>query len=233
MEHDGAARPRSGARASGRLTGERLVKSKQRVADHGEVFTPRHLVDDMIDLVKGEAARIDSRFLEPACGSGNFLVPILERKLATAKARYGKSEFEYQHYALLALMSVYGIEILADNLAECRANLLEVFANHLAIDDASPWYWAATQVLTTNIIHGDALKMETMTKPPKPITFAEWTYLGKGEYNRRDFKMAELSTASSFGEDTLFADVSKHDLFKPVKDHGQLTVEQIADRAAR
>lgn len=91
-----------------------LVKSKQRVADHGEVFTPPELVEAMIGLVQTEAERIDSRFLEPACGSGNFLVPVLRRKLATVDARYGKSDFEKRHHALLALMSIYGIEHLAD-----------------------------------------------------------------------------------------------------------------------
>ena len=98
-----------------------LVKSKQRVADHGEVFTPPRMVEAMLDLVKDESERIDSRFLEPACGSGNFLVPVLTRKLATVEARYGKSDFERRHQALLALMSIYGIELLDDNVAECRA----------------------------------------------------------------------------------------------------------------
>jgi len=108
-----------------------LIKSKKRVADHGEVFTPRWLVEKMLDLVKGETERIDARFLEPACGSGNFLVPVLQRKLAAIEAKFGKSDFERRHYALLALMCCYGIELLADNIAECRANMLEVFADYL------------------------------------------------------------------------------------------------------
>src|SRR5947199_5318416 len=107
-----------------------LFKSKQRVADHGEVFTPAWMVEAMLDLVKDETERIDSRFLEPACGSGNFLVRILQRKLAAVESKYAKSEFERRHYAMLALMSIYGIELLADNIAECRANLLEVLAAH-------------------------------------------------------------------------------------------------------
>src|SRR5690348_5990505 len=112
-----------------------LIKSKKRVADHGEVFTPPWLVEAMLDLVKGETERIDSRFLEPACGSGNFLVPILKRKLAAVQLKYGKSEFEKQHYAILAVTCVYGIELLADNIAECRANVLKVLADYLQIDD--------------------------------------------------------------------------------------------------
>src|SRR3954454_11641021 len=91
-----------------------LVKSKQRVADHGEVFTPDWLVEAMLDLVKGESERIDSRFLEPACGSGNFLVRVLARKLVTAKQRYQRNEFEHRHYSLLGLMCIYGVELLPD-----------------------------------------------------------------------------------------------------------------------
>lgn len=106
-----------------------LVKSKQRVADHGEVFTPPWMVEAMLDLVKPETERIDARFLEPACGSGNFIVQILRRKLAAVERKYGKSDFERRHYALLGLMCIYGIELLADNITECRANVLEVFAD--------------------------------------------------------------------------------------------------------
>ena len=105
-----------------------LVKSKQRVADHGEVFTPAWMVEAMLDLVKDETERMDSRFLESACGDGNFLTQILRRKLAAVELKYAKSEFERQHYAMLALMCIYGIELLPDNIAECRVNLLEIFA---------------------------------------------------------------------------------------------------------
>jgi type I restriction-modification system DNA methylase subunit len=124
-----------------------LIKSKQRVADHGEVFTPDWLVEKMLDLVKGETERIDARFLEPACGSGNFLVPILQRKLAAVELKFGKSEFEKRHYALLGLMCAYGVELLEDNIAECRANMLEVFADYLSLDEADDLYRAASYVL--------------------------------------------------------------------------------------
>ena len=91
------------------------IKSKQRVADHGEVFTPAWMVEAMLDLVKGETERIDSRFLEPACGSGNYLMQILRRKLAAVEVKYGKSDFERRHYALLGLMCIYGIELLKES----------------------------------------------------------------------------------------------------------------------
>src|SRR5713226_8821772 len=112
-----------------------LFKSKQRVADHGEVFTPAWMVEAMLDLVKDETERIDSRFLEPACGSGNFLVQILRRKLAAVELKYGKSSFERRQYALLGLMCIYGIELLPDNIGQCRANLLEIFVEYLGLDE--------------------------------------------------------------------------------------------------
>src|SRR5438445_4112045 len=151
-----------------------LTKSKHRVADHGEVFTPAWMVEAMLDLVKDETERIDSRFLEPACGSGNFLVPILQRKLAAVQLKYGKSDFERRHYALLGLMCIYGIELLTDNIAECRANVLEVLAEYLNLDEWDGLHRAATYVLSQNIVHGDALRMRT--HDDQPITFAEWGY---------------------------------------------------------
>ena len=122
----------------------KLIKSKRRVADHGEVFTPSWLVEKMLDLVKGETERIDSRFLEPACGSGNFLVPVLQRKLAAVEAKFGRSDFEKGQYALLAIMCTYGVELLPDNIVECRASVLEVFAEYLHLDETDELYLAAS-----------------------------------------------------------------------------------------
>lgn len=207
-----------------------LVKSKQRVADHGEVFTPSAIVDGMLSLVAGEAERIDARFLEPACGDGNFLLPVLERKLVTVRARYGNSDFENRHHALLALMSIYGIELLEDNTADCRRNLLEIFTTYLGDDVAPEWAAAATAVVRINIIHGDALSMQTANK--EPITFAEWSYVGKGRFHRRDFRFDTLTQSSAFGEeDTLFADLGKHEIFTPTRDHGTISVATIATGA--
>lgn len=204
-----------------------LVKSKQRVADHGEVFTPAWMVEAMLDLVKGETERIDSRFLEPACGSGNFIVQILRRKLAVVELKYGKSDFERQHYALLALMCIYGIELLADNIAECRAKVLDVFAEHLGLDEADDLYRAALHVLSENLVHGDALTMRD--QDGQPITFAEWGYLGKGKYQRRDFRFDVLTGSSAFSEEgSLFADLSKHEIFTPTKTYPLMTVRELA-----
>ena len=206
-----------------------LVKSKKPVADHGEVFTPNWMVQDMLDLVKDESERIDSRFLEPACGSGNFLVPTLQRKLSTVQSRYGGSQFEKVHHSLLALMSLYGIELLEDNVEECRANLLAEFSQFLKLDSNSEEFVAGLKVLQVNIVHGDALSMTRGRDGKEPITFPEWAYLGKGKYKRRDFRYEVLTTMSSFGEGTLFEDLNKHEIFFPEKDYPPLLIKDIAN----
>ena len=204
-----------------------LVKSKQRVADYGEVFTPEWLVEAMLDLVKEESERIDSRFLEPACGSGNFLVKVLQRKLATVENKFGKSAFEKKHYALLGLMCIYGIELLEDNIKECRENMLEIFSEYLNIEADDDLYHAASYVLEQNLIHGDARTMKAISG--KPITFAEWGYLGKGKFQRRDFLLDVLIGASAFSrEDDVFSSLGKHEIFTPVKTYAPMSSDEIA-----
>jgi hypothetical protein len=185
------------------------------------------MVEAMLDVVRAETERIDSRVLEPACGSGNFLVPVLRRKLATVELKFGKSDFEKRHYALFGLMCVYGIELLEDNIAECHKNMLEVLADYIGLDEQEELYRAAAYVLSQNIVHGDALAMLASTG--EPITFAEWGYLGKGKFQRRDFRLDTLTQMSSFGDDTLFADLGKHEIFTPTTSYPPLTLKDLAD----
>ena len=206
---------------------ESQIRSKQRVADHGEVFTPPQIVSAMLDLVKDETERIDSRFLEPACGSGNFLVQVLKRKLVVVDSKYGGSDFERRHYALLALMSIYGIELLADNIAECRANVLGILAESLSLPDSDELRAAASYVLSQNFVHGDALTMKDAAG--RPITFAEWGYLGKGKFQRRDFRFDTLTASSTLTSDgSLFAHLGKHEIFSPVRTYPPVTMRDLA-----
>ena len=198
------------------------------MADHGEVFTPEWLVEAMLDLVEDEASRIDSRFLEPACGSGNFLVQILRRKLAAVELKFGNSEFERRQYALLGLMCIYGIELLDDNIAECRFNLLQTLADYLGLSETDDLYRAAGFVVSQNLIHGDAITMRTMFG--QPIVFAEWGYLGKGRFQRRDFRLDALTQSASFSEEgSLFAELGKHEIFTPTRTFPPLTVLELAE----
>ena len=204
---------------------EDLVRSRQRVIDYGEVFTPNWMVEDMLNLVKSETERIDSRFLEPACGSGNFLIPVLRQKLSSVETRYGKNDFNKKHYALLSIMSIYGIELLIDNVKECRTNLLALFSDYLAIDSNNQWSRAALSVLDANIVEGNALTLETPCGGP--ITMPEWGYLGKGKFQRRDFRFDNLTQRSSI-KGTLFEMLDEIDFFKPHKVYPLMTIEDIA-----
>ena len=173
------------------------IKSKQRVADHGEVFTSEWMVKDMIKTVEMEANRIDSRFLEPACGNGNFLAQILNAKLSAVAKKYKSSRFDEIHFSVLALMCTYGIELLKDNVQECREILHGLLVEKLELETGDEASRAALQVLNVNIIHGDALKMRMFDNTP--ICFAEWGYLGSGRYQRRDFRLQDLTMAADFG----------------------------------
>lgn len=174
------------------------IKSKQRVMDHGEVFTSNKEVNAMLDLVKQETERIDSRFLEPACGTGNFLIEILNRKLKVVFDRYKKSQVECEKYLVLAVGSLYGIDLLMDNVIECRKKLLtEVIGRYRACykekasEDVEK---TLVMILSRNIVCGDALTM--CDQSGSPIIFSEWTNVTGAMIKRRDFAFSELLKTS-------------------------------------
>jgi SAM-dependent methyltransferase len=172
------------------------VKSKRRVTDYGEVLTPAHIVNAMLDLVKQETERIDSRFLEPACGTGNFLIEILNRKLRVVEARYAKNQLEYERYAVLAISSIYGIDILKDNVEECRQRLFEVFDKAYTRlfkgKTKEQCRQAVRYILKKNIVHGNALTLKTEGQNQQPIIFPEWSLVNGSMLKRRDFAFQEL-----------------------------------------
>lgn len=170
------------------------VKSKQRVADHGEVFTAEREVKAMCDLVKQETERIESRFLEPACGNGNFLAEVLSRKLAVVKQKYGKNNFDYERYSVLAVTSLYGVDILEDNAEECRQRLFDIwnkeYTTNVKTQANEQCREAVWFILHKNILCGDALTM--LQKDGTPIIFAEWSLVTGTQIKRRDFRLDEL-----------------------------------------
>lgn len=173
------------------------IKSKERVAKHGEVLTGEREVNAMLDLVKQETERIESRFLEPACGTGNFLVEILRRKLALVTARYRRTRFEWERNAVLAVSSVYGIDILQDNVQDCRERLFALVAEtHESVyrSPVRPEVGASIRyILERNIIWGDALDLtEGDQKAGQPIIFSEWSPVNGSLFKRRDFAFFEL-----------------------------------------
>lgn len=190
------------------------TKSKQRIRDHGEVFTAEREVKAMCDLVKDECDRIDSRFLEPACGNGNFLAEILTRKLATVKKLYKSNHYDYERYAVLCVTSIYGVEILADNAEECRKRLFALWDKEYttvckksANDETRE---AVRYILSKNILCGNALTLmcvdENQKDTDKPIVFPEWSLLGT-KLKRRDFRLDVMLKANDKpknGQATLF-----------------------------
>lgn len=176
------------------------TKSKERVREHGEVFTAEREVKAMCDLVKDETERIDSRFLEPACGDGNFLAEILKRKLAVVRKKYGKSPLDYEKNSLLAASSIYGVDILQDNVTACRARMFDIWnRDYTAVckkecDDQTRE--AVRVILSRNIVCGNALTLKCVDENgndiDEPIIFSEWAFITGSMLQRSDYTFAEL-----------------------------------------
>jgi len=197
---------------------EKQVVSKKRVSDHGEVLTGKREVKAMLDLVKQETGRIDSRFLEPACGTGNFLKEVLTRKLHIVEARYKKSQLEYERNSVLSVSSLYGIDILEDNVQKCRTSLYNIFNKkytslfkEMAKDKCCN---TVRYILERNIIRGDALTLKTVGDNPKPIVFSEWSPVNGNMLKRRDFTFHGLLEHEYISSLPLFSDLGE-DVFIP------------------
>jgi hypothetical protein len=221
------------------------VRTKERVSNHGEVLTGQREVNAMLDLVKQETERIDSRFLEPACGDGNFLAVILERKLAIVEKRYGKSQLDFERYAVLAVSSIYGIDILPDNVRDCRQRLFEIFdASYTRLFKAAvkdKCREAVRFILERNIIWGDALTLRTVGEKPGHIVFSEWSPVNGSMLKRRDFTFSELlrhqeamqvplfPALDSEEQLALFSDLGEHVFIPtPVREYAPIHFLEIA-----
>jgi hypothetical protein len=209
------------------------IKSKHRVTNHGEVFTHEREVNGMLDLVKNETERLDSRFLEPACGTGNFLVEVLNRKLIFLKQKYKKSQLEYEKYGVIVISSLYGIDLLDDNIEECRSRLLDFFAKeYLSIfkqDTNNKYFDVLRFVLSKNIVCGDALTMKDAKG--KPLIFSEWSM----PYNDVRIKRKEYSFKDIFSPTLLWSFTTDSDTGERVilpnvyKDHQLINYMELAN----
>jgi hypothetical protein len=218
---------------------ENQVVSKERVTNHGEVYTGKREVNAMLDMVKQETEKIDSRFLEPACGKGNFLTEILERKLNVVETRYGKSQLDFERNAVIAVSSLYGIELLKDNVVECRKRLFDVFNQKYTClfkgqvtDECRN---AIKYILSRNIIRGDALTLKTIGENSQPIVFSEWSSVNGSMIKRRDFCFKSLldrndRKPSKSDKQLYFSDLGE-DVFlpKPVKEYPLTHFLKVAD----
>ena len=200
------------------------VKSKKRVADHGEVCTSEREVNAMLDLVKDETEKLESTFLEPACGTGNFLAEILRRKLAVVKRRYKGNQLDFERNSTIAIASVYGVDILQDNIVECRARLFDIF-NEMYIKtykkkSRDSVRKAVKFILDKNIVWGDALSLETVGDNSQPIVFSQWSAINGSKIKRKDFCYKSMIDQASLSELPLFSDLGEEAYIPtPIKDY--------------
>lgn len=209
------------------------IKSKHRVANHGEVFTNEREVNGMLDLVKNETERLDSRFLEPACGTGNFLVEVLKRKLVVLKQKYEKNQLEYEKYGVIVISSLYGIDLLEDNIDECRDRLLKFFekeySNSFRHSVNEKYVQVLKFILSKNIVCGDALTMKD--NKGNPLVFSEWSM----PYNDSKIKRKEYSFKDIFSPTLLWSFTTNSDTGKSVvlpnvfKDHPLVNYLELAN----
>lgn len=180
------------------MSNAKQVKTKKRVTDHGEVFTSDREVNAMLNLVKQETERIDSRFLEPACGNGNFLAEVLKRKLEVVEKRYRTSQVEWERNSLIAISSIYGVDILEDNTLECQGRLFDIFSkcylNNFGTRCKLEFLKSVKFILSKNIIWGDATNY-CIPNTSKPIIFCEWTPIGD-LIQRKDWVFESLAKGS-------------------------------------
>ena len=196
----------------GMAEGEKQVKSRERVREHGEVFTAEREVKAMLDLVKDECENIDATFLEPACGDGNFLDEILRRKLGVCRKKYAQSAADYEKFSFLACTTLYGVDILADNVQRCRERLFETWCESFEVPGvtsrrgadklAHPSDFhdrvarAVRFVFSRNILLGNALSMKRVDEQqrdlPEPIVFTEWKFALGDKLKRSEFRFDVL-----------------------------------------
>lgn len=210
---------------------DKQIKSKKRVADHGEVFTAEREVKNMIGLVPLEADRIESRFLEPACGTGNFLIEIYKRKLSNVEKKYKKSQTDFEKYSFLSTSSIYGIDLMEDNIKECKNRLLNefvsVYRNVFKKKCNEDFIKVIDYILSKNLLVGDALTMQTIEN--EPIVFPEWNFVKGSMVKRRDYVFSELIQE----KDNLFTDVSVENrsvfIPNPIKDFPMIHYTKVVE----
>lgn len=185
-------------------------ENRSRISEFGEVFTSEREVTAMLNLVDNETHRIDSRFLEPACGDGNFLYEILSRKLAVVKNRYSRNDVEFKKYLFVAVASIYGVDILEDNVLACRKRLLNLsksVSKGITSDKTANKFFDVIEfVLSKNIIHGDALSLN-YANSTQPIVFSEWCLASGSMVKRTDYTFTNLLAYQPFSGDSLFSDL--------------------------
>ncbi len=209
---------------------ESQVKSKERVTEFGEVYTSQREVNAMLDLVKQETERLDSRFLEPACGNGNFLIEVLKRKLEVLEKSHKKNQYEFEKNSVVAVGSIYGIDILEDNAQIARDRLFNKYIEiyeRLYKDSINQNLIQSIQfIIENNILYGDALTLKQIDSD-KPVVFSEWGAFNN-KIKRRDFTLADLISYSPFEKGTLFSDFGDEvNIPEPIKEYPLVNFDKV------
>ena len=201
---------------------EKQIKEKSRVSNFGEVLTSKREVLDMLNLVNTETLRLDSRFLEPACGDGNFLTEVLNFKLDILEKNYSKNQYEFEKFSIQIFTSIYGIDILEDNIISARERLFnqyfDLYSKKFKSDINQKLLNCIKYILEVNLVHADALTLKT-TKNDKFIIFSEWS-LVNDKIKRRDFEYKNLIDYAPFEKGTLFSDLGDEVIIPtPIKEY--------------
>ena len=198
------------------------IKNRDRVTKFAEVNTSQKEIVNMLNLVEQETLRIESRFLESACGDGNFLLEILSRKIDILSTKYKKNQYEFERNSIVMVGSLYGIDILLDNTLTAKKRLLDKFLqkyNELFQETISEEFIKSIKfILDKNIVHGDALTLNKVNSKD-PIIFSQWNILDN-KVKRRDYSFANLISYAPFDKGTLFSDLGDEvSIPKTVKDY--------------
>ncbi len=198
------------------------LRDKSRIENYGEVFTSAREVNEILDLFHHETVRIESKFFEPACGNGNFLAEILNRKLIVIKNKYSKNQKDYERALIVIVGSLYGIDILEDNVAECRARLTNICCSAYGtlykkkVGFKIP---AIVQyIVKKNILWGNALTLTTMTEKLEPLIFSDWTFINSYQIKRRDYALSGLFEKNDMSQ-IISGEGIKHYLPKTIKEY--------------
>tara|TARA_B100001093_G_C26851399_1_gene1025339 strand:- start:4087 stop:4728 length:642 start_codon:yes stop_codon:yes gene_type:complete len=206
------------------------VKSKERVANFGEVNTSEKEVNAMVDLVKDQAERLDSRFLEPACGDGNFLLEVMSRKLKMLVKKYKKNQYDFEKYSVIAVGTIYGVDILKDNAEQARERLfkkfIEEYEKYFINNVNANLVESIRYIFKKNIIHGDALTLKKVDSD-QPVTFCEWALI-EDKIQRRDYTLSDLLAYAPFEKGTLFSDLGEGvHIPRPIKEYPLIKFDRV------
>ena len=201
---------------------EKQIKDKSRVSNFGEVLTSKREVLNMLNLVNTETSRLDSRFLEPACGDGNFLTEVLNFKLDILEKNYSKNQYEFEKFSIQIFTSIYGIDILEDNIISARERLFnqyfDLYNQKFKSNINQKLLDCIKYILKLNLVHADALSLKKV-KNDKFIIFSEWS-LVNDKIKRRDFEFKNLIDYAPFEKGTLFSDLGDEVIIPtPIKEY--------------